>query len=263
MSEDTGRLFCRLVEIMSRLRSPEGCPWDREQTHQTLKKDLVEETYETVDAIDSGDMEELCGELGDLLLQIVFHAELACEKDDFCIDDVLKGINAKLIRRHPHVFADAAASCAEEVIDRWEKIKSGEKGFQGRTSVLDGVPKTLPALSQAMKISKKAARAGFEWPNIDAVVNKLEEEVEELKEELKTGDSERISEEIGDLLFTVVNVARWQNIDPEDSLRQMIRRFSARFRCIEDAAKKSGRSIEDMTIEEMDAVWEAAKRRHQ
>jgi tetrapyrrole methylase family protein/MazG family protein len=169
MSEDTGRLFCRLVEIMSRLRSPEGCPWDREQTHQTLKKDLVEETYETVDAIDSGDMEELCGELGDLLLQIVFHAELACEKDDFCIDDVLKGINAKLIRRHPHVFADAAASCAEEVIDRWEKIKSGEKGFQGRTSVLDGVPKTLPALSQAMKISKKAARAGFEWPNIDAL----------------------------------------------------------------------------------------------
>jgi tetrapyrrole methylase family protein / MazG family protein len=256
---NTGKDFERLVDIMSRLRSPEGCPWDREQTYQTLKSYLIEETYEAVDAIDSGDMDELRGELGDLLLQILFHAQLATEQGIFDIDDVIEGISSKLIRRHPHVFGDAKVACAEEVLHRWEQIKSGEKGYEHRTSILDGVPNALPALARAMDISKRAARSGFEWPNLDAVVDKLDEEVHELKQELKEGKLERISDEIGDLLFTVVNVARWTKVDPEDALRAMTKRFAARFRQIEEAARESGRSIEEMSIEEMDALWELAK----
>lgn len=259
MSE-TGRAFEELVEIMTRLRGPEGCPWDREQTLDSLKKYAVEETYEVVDAIDSKDMDELRGELGDLLLQVVFQAELAREEKIFDIKDVIDGINAKLIRRHPHVFGDAKVECAEEVLHRWEQIKRGEKGYEHRTSVLDGVPSHLPALMLAMEISKRAAKAGFEWPDLDAVVEKLDEEVDELKYELKTGDRARISEEIGDLLFTIVNVARWTKIDPEDALRAMTRRFGDRFRKIEEAARESGKPLEEMTIEEMDAVWDRAKR---
>lgn len=254
-----GKDFEELVDIMSRLRGPGGCPWDREQTHESLKKYVIEETYEVVDAIDSGDMDELRDELGDLLLQVLFHAELAKEQGIFDIDDVIEGISSKLIRRHPHVFGDASVKCADEVLHRWEQIKLGEKGYEKRTSALDGVPSTLPALSRAMKISKKAAKTGFEWPNLDAVVDKLEEEVAELKHELHTGSTERIAEEIGDLLFTVVNVARWTKVDPEDALRAMTKRFADRFRCIEEAARESSRPIESMTIEEMDAIWDRAK----
>ncbi len=263
MNSETGKSFEELVAIMSRLRGPDGCPWDREQTHETIKKDLIEEAYETIDAIDSGDSHELKGELGDMLLQVVFHSQLAAEHGDFDIKDVIDGINAKLIRRHPHVFGTTEVSCADEVVTRWEEIKSTEKGHENRTSALDGVPIHLPALARAMKISKKAARVGFEWPNMDAVVDKLDEEVDELKHELRTGNKERISDEIGDLLFTVVNIARWNKVDPEDALRTMTKRFSQRFRYIEDAARASGRSIEEMSIEEMDAVWDRAKQEKQ
>lgn len=256
---ETGKKFEELVDIMTRLRSPEGCPWDREQTHESIKENLIEETYEAVDAIDSGDMDELRGELGDVLMQVVFHSEMAKEKGTFNIDDVIDGITSKLIRRHPHVFGDTEVSCADEVLTRWEEIKRGEKGYESRTSVLDGVPNTLPALSRAMEISKRAAKTGFEWPNLEAVVDKLDEEVHELKAELKSGDTTRISEEIGDLLFTVVNVARWTKVDPEDALRTMTKRFASRFKQIEEAARESGKPIEEMSIEEMDAVWERAK----
>lgn len=260
MSSITGDKFEKLVEIMSRLRAEDGCPWDREQTHQSLKKYLIEETYEAVDAIDSGDMDELRGELGDVLLQVLFHAQIASENGGFTIDDVVDGISTKLIHRHPHVFADGSAANADEVLHKWEQIKKKEKGFENRVSALDGVPRMLPALSRAMEISKKAAKTGFEWPNIDAVLDKVDEELHELKQELHDRNEERISDEIGDLLFTIVNVARWKNIDPEDALRTMIDRFSARFTLIEDAARKSGKSINELSIGEMDAIWNDAKK---
>jgi MazG family protein len=260
MNKETGKAFEELVEIMHRLRSPEGCPWDREQTLESVKKYVIEETYEVVDAIDANDMDELRGELGDLMLQIVFQSELADEQGSFDVKDVIDGISAKLIRRHPHVFGDASVADAEEVLHRWEQIKRAEKGYEHRTSVLDGVPNHFPALMLAMEISKRAAKTGFEWPNLPAVVDKLDEETHELKAELVTGNTERIFEEVGDLLFTVVNIARWTKVDPEEALRAMTRRFGERFRCIEDAARESGKPIEDMTIEEMDAVWERAKR---
>lgn len=258
MSE-TGERFEKLVEIMAKLRSPEGCPWDREQTHESIKENLLEETYEAIDAIDAGDMKDLCSELGDLMMQIIFHAQLAQERGDFDINDSIESINQKLIRRHPHVFGEAEVACSEEVLHQWERIKAGEKGFEHRTSVLDGVPNTLPALARAMEISKRAAKSGFEWPDLSAVVDKLDEEVHELKQELAAGQRERAAEEIGDLLFTIVNVARWMKVDPEDALRTMTKRFGERFRKIEEAARESGCPIEEMTIQEMDAVWDRAK----
>jgi len=254
-----GDEFARLIEIMERLRGPDGCPWDRQQTHESLKKYLLEETYETLEAIDSGDMSELCGELGDLMLQLAFHAQLAKERGDFDISDSLTNINEKLLRRHPHVFGETEVAGAEEVLHNWDQIKLREKGMETRASILDGVPKTLPALARAMEISKRAARAGFEWPNLEAVFAKLEEEVSELRDEIYTGDTQRTAEEIGDLLFTIVNVARWTKVDPEDALRIMIERFNSRFVQIEEAARASGRSLDDLSLEEMDAVWDRAK----
>lgn len=259
MNTETGKSFENLVDIVAKLRAPGGCPWDREQTHDSLKKCLIEETYEVVDALDVHDMNELRGELGDLLLQIVFHAELANETRTFDIKDVIDGISEKLVRRHPHVFGDTSVKDAEEVVVRWEQIKSGEKGFEHRKSVLDGVPNTLPALSRAMKISKRAAKVGFEWPSVNEVFEKMDEEIAELRHEVEHGTPERAAEEIGDLLFTVVNIARWSDVDPEDALREMTKRFSHRFRKIEEAAESQDRSVEDMTIEEMDAVWNKAK----
>ena len=259
MMSDTGKAFEKLVEIIARLRSEDGCPWDRQQTHESLKGNLLEETYEVMDAIDSGDMAELRAELGDLMMQIVFHAQLADERGDFDIKDAMESIAEKLLRRHPHVFGEAEVASAEEVLHRWEEIKAGEKGFEKRVSILDGVPKTLPALARAMEISKRAVKAGFEWPNLDAVVEKLQEEVGELKDELRQGDRERIAEEIGDVLFTIVNVARWMKVDPEDALRAMTKRFADRFKQIEEAARAGGRPLQEMTLQEMDAVWDRAK----
>jgi tetrapyrrole methylase family protein/MazG family protein len=260
MDEITGAKFEKLVEIMEKLRSENGCPWDKEQTHDSLKKYLIEETYEAVDAIASGDIDEIRAELGDVLLQVVFHSQIGKENGTFTIDDVIDGISAKLIHRHPHVFGDASVKNSDEVLLRWEQLKKKEKGFEHRTSALDGVSRSLPALSMAMDISKKAAKAGFEWPNIDSVMAKVYEEVDELKAEIYSGNISRISDEIGDLLFTIVNIARWKNIDPEESLRTMTDRFTHRFKGMEKLAEKDGKLLTELHIDEMDMLWNKVKK---
>jgi len=257
--------FASLVGIMARLRAPDGCPWDREQTPQTLKRYFIEETYEVIEAIDSGDSDLLCEELGDALLQIVFHAELAAEEGVFTIDDVAAGIVNKLIRRHPHVFGDLAVADSAEVLRNWERIKrteNTEKDADWRKSILDGIPKGLPALMQAAEISKKVVKVGFEWESFADVLAKLDEEIAELKAELAhpSPDPEKVTSELGDVLFTLVQVARWQKVDGEDALRTMLARFSKRFRFIEDRAREQGRSLTDMSLAEMDAIWDEAKR---
>jgi tetrapyrrole methylase family protein/MazG family protein len=256
------KAFPALVGIMARLRASDGCPWDREQTHATLKRYFVEETYEVLEAIDADDPELLCEELGDAMLQVVFHAQLAAEEGLFTIDDVTAHIVEKLVRRHPHVFGTVDVADSDEVLRNWEKIKKAEKtGEKARTSILDGVPKGLPALMQALEISKRVVKVGFEWDSFADVQGKLEEELAELKAELAapTPDRDKVAAELGDLLFTVVQIARWQKIDAEEALRAMLARFSARFRFIERRAAEQGRALTDMTLAEMDALWNEAK----
>lgn len=258
--------FAALVGVMARLRAPDGCPWDREQTHATLRRYLVEETYEAIEAIDHDDPDHLCEELGDVLLQVVFHAQLASEEGIFNIDDVTNGIVEKLVRRHPHVFGEIEVEDSAEVLRNWERIKREEKAARGQaaqpSSLLDGVPKSLPALLLALEISKRVVKVGFEWKSLDDVIAKLEEEWGELKAELAhpEPDAERVQAELGDLLFTVVQIARWNKIDPEDALRAMTARFSRRFQYIEQQAAAQGRALTEMTLEEMDALWDEAKR---
>jgi tetrapyrrole methylase family protein / MazG family protein len=255
--------FATLAGIMARLRAPDGCPWDREQSHESLRKYVVEETYEVVEAIESGDPDWLSEELGDLLLQVVFHAQLATEDGVFTLDDVLGKIVDKLVRRHPHVFGEIAVADSAEVLRNWEAIKRAEKAdstVDRRESLLDGVPNHLPALMRAMEISKRVVKVGFEWDSFADVLAKFDEESAELKAELSAGASrEKIASELGDLLFTLVQIARWQKIDPEDSLRQMLRRFTARFQHIEKRAAEMNRNLPDMTLAEMDALWDEAK----
>lgn len=251
--------FAALVETVARLRGPGGCPWDREQTHASLRRYVIEETYETVDAIDSGDPEKLEDELGDLLLQVLLHAQISSETNGFDIADVCSRIRDKLHRRHPHVFADAEVSGVDDVLHNWEQIKRSEPANVDRTSVLDGVPKSLPALMRAAKLSKKAARTGFDWPEIGAIIEKLREETAELEDAVAKGDKTEVGAEIGDLLFTIVNIARFQGIDPEEALTDMLGRFIERFSRIEAIAAQQGRDIADMTLEEMDAIWNEAK----
>ncbi len=251
--------FTDLVWVMARLRGEGGCPWDREQDHRTLKRYMIEECYEAIEAIDADDMVALEEELGDVLLQVVFHAQLEAEVGTFTIDDVSARIVDKLIRRHPHVFGNLSVADSDEVLRNWEQIKKSEKGEGWRKSVLDGVPSGLPALMRAMEISKRAVKVGFEWEKLDDVLAKLDEEVTELREAIHSAEQEEIADEIGDLLFTVVNVARWQKIDPEDALRLMLRRFTSRFQYIEKAAAAQGKKLTDMTLAEMDALWDEAK----
>ncbi|MCL5102915.1 MAG: nucleoside triphosphate pyrophosphohydrolase [Armatimonadetes bacterium] len=249
--------FAKLVEAIARLRGPGGCPWDREQTHLSLKKYAIEETYEVVEAIDSGDPAKLEDELGDFILQALLHAQIASESGQFDIGDVCRTIREKLIRRHPHVFADVEVSGVDDVLHNWEQIKRAE--YEHRKSVLDGVPKSLPALMRAAKISKKAAKTGFDWPDVQAIIGKLKEETAELEEAVERADFDEIKDELGDLLFTLVNIARFQHIDPEEALRDMLVKFIYRFNKIEEKARQTGREISDMTLEEMDEVWESAK----
>ncbi len=256
--------FASLVGIMARLRAPDGCPWDREQSHQSLKRYFIEETYEVIEAIDADDPDLLCEELGDALLQSVFHAQLADEEAIFGIDDVVAQICEKLVRRHPHVFGEVDVANSEEVLKNWERIKRAEKANDDkkrRDSLLDGVPKGLPALMQAMEISKRVVKVGFEWKQFEDVLAKVEEELIELKAELNhaTPNKANIASELGDLLFTMVQIARWQGVDAEEALRGMLGRFSARFRYIEKRAKEQSRLLTDMTLEEMDALWNEAK----
>ena len=251
--------FDALVAVMARLRGPGGCPWDREQTPLTLRKYVIEEAYEVVEAIDAGRPEKLAEELGDLLLQVVFHAQLAAEAQAFFINDVTRSIVEKLIRRHPHVFGAVAVSGTDEVLQNWEQIKRGEPGYEDRVGILDGIPPALPALMRALEVSKRVVKVGFEWPTVDGVLDKVEEEIAELRQEIARGDTARAGEELGDLLFTLVNVARQLKIDPEEALRAMTHRFTARFKHIERHAADTGRPVSGLSLEEMEAVWQRAK----
>lgn len=241
-----------LAYVVDRLLGPGGCPWDREQTHETLRKHLIEEAYETIDAIDAGDLEALREELGDLLLQPVLHAGIRRAAGGWGIDDVARGIVDKLVRRHPHVFGDTTVSSTEDVLRNWEAIKRTE----GKESVLKGVPRSMPALARALLVSKRAARAGFEWPSMEGVLEKLDEEEREVREALASGDLAHIEAEIGDLLFTVVNVARWAKVDPEEALRGMLDRFTRRFERMETLASSPLGELDPAT---WDALWNRAK----
>ena len=262
---DAGQEFLKLVEIMARLRAPAGCPWDRKQTFDTIKSYLLEETYEVMDAIDGRDWPELMDELGDILLQPVFFAQMASEEGLFNIVDSLQAINQKLVRRHPHIFGDAIASTADDVKRRWDEIKRQEKIEKGvenpGTSVLDGVPRSLPALVEALKISKKAAGLGFEWPDIGGVLDKLQEEFRELAEAREMGDQASVEYEVGDLLFTLTNLARFLKVDPEQALRKTNSRFRERFRHIEESVAESGCSVQETPLERLEELWQEAKRR--
>jgi MazG family protein len=257
-----GEKFAELVTVMARLRAPGGCPWDRKQTFDTIKTYLLEESYEVMDAIDRRDWEGLKEELGDLLLQPVFFAEMAQEEGLFTIADSLDAINEKLIRRHPHVFGDAAAETADDVKLRWDEIKKqerAEKGSVAATSILDGVPRNLPALVEAEKISVKAAKAGFEWPSIDGVLEKLQEEAAELAEARASAEREEIEHEVGDLLFTVVNLARFLKVDPEQALRKTNARFRRRFQHVESEIAAAGGTLGQSSLERMEELWQQAK----
>ena len=256
--------FDRLAHIMAGLRAPDGCPWDRAQTHESLRPYLIEESAEVLDAIVQKDPRALCEELGDLLLQVVFHAQLASEAGEFSLDDVCRGIGDKLVRRHPHVFGDAHAEDADAVKPLWDAIKRQEKAARGEdtaeASVLDGVASALPALAGALQISKKAAKVGFEWPNEDGVWDKVREEPDELQSARDEGESpQRQAEELGDLLFSVVNIARWRKVDPETALRDVNLKFKKRFAAMETLARAEGRALETLSPDEWDALWNRVK----
>ncbi len=246
-------------EIMAHLRSPEGCPWDRKQTHESLRPYLLEETYEVLEALDSGDVELLKRELGDLLLQIVFHAQIAVESDEFSMADVIAYVCQKLIRRHPHVWGDVQADDPQQVHANWDQIKRQERAEESQAqppSALDGVPRSLPALAAAALIHERAARVGFEWERLEDVIAKVREELEEL---ISATDSDHRREEFGDVLSSLVNLARWHQIDPETALRENTVKFMRRFQYIERQAAQQGKALQSMTPAELDALWNAAK----
>lgn len=248
--------FYHLLEIMEKLRSPGGCPWDREQTHKTLKQNLIEEAYEVLEAIDLEDSDKIIEELGDLLLQVVFHSQIAKECGEFDIADVTTRICRKLIERHPHIFGNVKADTAEQVITNWEAIKKKEKGLKNHTQVLRDIPKNLPALMRGYKVQKKAALVGFDWDCVEDAMKKVDEELEELKSVYLTRDNDKIAEELGDLIFAIVNVARFLKVEPELALGATIDKFIRRFEYIENNADQP---LEKMTLAEMDILWNKAK----
>jgi nucleoside triphosphate diphosphatase len=296
MSSGTGERFERAVGIMARLRAPGGCPWDREQTFDSIKTYTLEETYEVLEAIDNKDWDELPGELGDLLLQVLFYSQMAKEDGTFSIDDVLDRLSNKLVNRHPHVFGDVQAETSAEVLRNWEAIKAiekkkrldaggGKKGeeLKGRESVLGGVSTAMPALLEGHKLSEKAAATGFDWPNIEGLFDKLAEETQELRDELKQFPApgprplvrgvagsgrqdippelhERLEEEVGDLFFVLVNVARYLGLDSESALKKTNRKFKRRFQWMEERLRESGRGPEQASMEELESLWQQAKR---
>jgi MazG family protein len=296
---DTGDRFERAVAIMARLRAPGGCPWDREQTFDSIKPYTLEETYEVLEAIDNRDWYELAGELGDLLLQVLFYSEMAGEEGRFTINDVLDRLSTKLIGRHPHVFGDAEAKTSADVLRNWEAIKAeekkkrleqgGGKSAQDETtpdSVLTGIPKGIPALLEAYKLSSKAAHVGFEWPELEGLFDKLREETGELRQEVaqlpqpvlppgrSTAESRggaavseelraRMEDEVGDLLFVLVNVARYLRLDPESALKKTNRKFKRRFQWVERELQRQGESIQNSSLEKMEALWQAAKKQEE
>jgi MazG family protein len=258
-----GAGFARLVEIMARLRAPGGCPWDREQNFDTIKPYLLEETYEVMDAIDARDWEGLADELGDLLLQAVFFAQMASEKGHFDISDSVSAINNKLVRRHPHVFADGEARTSDDVKKRWDEIKAEEKNDAAKPrpkGLLAGVPRFLPALVEAQQIASRAAGAGFDWENAGQVLDKLHEELAELEAARSGGAQEEVEDELGDLLFVVVNLARFMKVDPEQALRKTNAKFRRRFAHVEEGLAAEGKTLQQARIDEMESLWQAAKR---
>jgi ATP diphosphatase len=281
-----GEKFERALRIMARLRAPGGCPWDREQTFDTIKPYTLEEVYEVLEAIDARDWDALQGELGDLLLQVLFYAQMAAEQRSFTMEDVLDRLVQKLIARHPHVFADARAETSAQVVRDWEALKREEKRSRGEpasASVLSGISASMPALLEAHKISSRAAHAGFDWPDIHGLFDKLHEEIQELREEVRRvpppGPSPRgqgvagahgqpipealrarLEDEVGDLLFVLVNIARYLSLDPESALRRTNRKFRRRFQAVEDSLRAAGKSLEDAPLEEMERLWQQAKR---
>jgi MazG family protein len=295
MSSTTGERFERAVSIMARLRAPGGCPWDREQTFDSIKPYTLEETYEVLEAIDNRDWQELAGELGDLLLQVLFYAEMAQEEGTFTIDDVLERLSRKLVDRHPHVFGEVKADTSTEVLRNWEALKAEEKkkrleGGGGKaskpesnpSSVLSGVSSGIPALLEAFKLSSRAAHVGFDWPNIQGLFEKLHEETIELKENLlefpapgpqpqdrgiagsaksqiSSDLRERLEDEVGDLFFVLVNIARYLSLDPESSLKKANRKFKRRFQWMEEQLRSSSRSLHETTIQELESLWQQSK----
>lgn len=261
MAEASGEQFDALVRIMERLRADNGCPWDREQTRETLKPFLIEEAYEVVEAIDEGDPKHLMEELGDLLFQVVFHAQVAAERREFTIGQVLAATADKMVRRHPHVFGDSTASTTREVLEQWEELKREERNAVAAipASALDGVPRELPGLLRAQRLQDKASRTGFDWPEISGAMAKVEEELGELKEAIGSAVPEAVEEELGDVLFSLVNLARFLNLSAEDAIRKSITRFATRFQYMEEAVQGDGRRLKEMSIEEMNRLWEEAK----
>jgi MazG family protein len=258
-----GEKFQQLVNLMARLRAPGGCPWDREQTFDTIKPYLLEETYEVLDAIDARDWPELTGELGDLLLQAVFFSEMAAEQNLFRIDDALDAINRKLIRRHPHVFGSETARTGDDVRKIWSEVKDQESreknGDRKKAALLDGVPRSLPALVEAQQIASRAAGVGFDWNNAEQVLEKLREELAEFDAARRAGSPEQIEDELGDLLFVLVNLARFVKVDPEQALRKTNAKFRRRFGYVEQKLAERGASPAESNIEEMESLWQQAK----
>lgn len=253
----TAEKFLKLVEIMARLRSPDGCPWDNEQTHISLKKYLIEEAYELLDSIDAGDDKAMIEECGDVLLQVVFHARIAEEAGRFSMDDILTILCDKLIRRHPHVFGDRTTNTAEEVLRNWEADKQKEK--PERKSILDGIPKSLPGLMQAHQIQDRVSRVGFDWQRIEEVFEKFEEEWSEFREAQTEQHRQQMEEELGDLLFALVNISRYIHVDPEQAIAKTNQKFLRRFAYIERAIAQRNQTLEESTLKEMDALWDEAK----
>lgn len=243
-----------LIKTIRTLRSPQGCEWDRAQTHKTLRPNMLEEAYEAVDAMDSGDTKHLKEELGDVLLQVLLHAQIADDEGDFNIDDVAKGLNDKLIHRHPHVFGNTKVSCTQDIVDNWDKLKKEEKPH--RKSAMDGISKSQSALMSAQKISKKAVKTGFEWPDETSLYDCIFSEFDEFKEAVQENDKEHMEEEMGDILFAVVNLARWNKIDAEQALLKANKKFIARFRKMEELAEKP---LEEYDFREYDILWKRAK----
>jgi len=264
--------FGRLVKLQARLRAKNGCPWDIEQTHQTLRTYLIEEAYEVLEALESGDDRKFAEELGDLLLQVVFHAQIATEQGRFTAAGVVREIHQKMVRRHPHVFGDQRAKNASEVLRNWEQIKADERramngkgsGFSGESqqapgSLLDGIPQTLPAVMQGLQLTRRASRIGFDWDTVEGVVEKLQEELRELRQAQSVESSEQIEEELGDVLFAAVNLSRFLKVDPEIALKRTNAKFSSRFREMERLARASGSALADVPRDQMESLWNQAK----
>ena len=254
-------LFDKLVEVIAALRGENGCPWDKAQTHETLKSDLIEETYEVIEAVDAGQPQKVQEELGDLLMVVMLYAQIAKDDGHFSINEVLQSVTEKLIRRHPHVFGELQVSSKAEVLKNWEAIKRTEAGYEERQSVLDGIPEHLPNLMRADKLQRRAARVGFDWDTVADILPKVEEELREVKETIAAEDRAALEMELGDLLFAVVNVCRFLDIQAEEALRKANRKFTARFKQMEAELERRGASFHDYDLAGLDKIWDEAKRK--